>query len=57
MNKNKLTTIAGATAAVCAALLGTGILVAGTPIFVGVSALGAVAVGLMGFFAKDKENE
>lgn len=55
MNKDKLTTIAGVTAAVCAALLGTGLLVVGTPIFMGVSAVGAVSVGLIGFFAKDKD--
>lgn len=55
MNKDKLTTAAGVLAAICAALLGSGLFVSGTPIFVGISAVGAVALGLIGYFAKDKD--
>lgn len=51
---NNLTTIFGAAAAVCASVLGTGLFAVGTPVFVGISTLGAVCLGLMSYFAKDK---
>ena len=51
---NNITTIAGAISAVCASVLLTGLLKPESPAFVTVSLIGAVAIGLMGYFAKDK---
>lgn len=53
--KNNLTTYAGIAAAVCASVLGTGLIETGTPVFIAVSVVGAVALGLLGYFSKDKE--
>jgi hypothetical protein len=53
-DNNNLTTIFGLIAAICASVLGTGVFVIGSPVFVGISTLGAISLGIMGFFAKDK---
>jgi len=57
MNKDTITTIAGLGTAVSAALLTAGVLVAGTPIFIGVSVVGAVSVAILGFFTNKKDKE
>jgi hypothetical protein len=56
MKKDQLTTIAGAVAAVCAAILLKGGLPTDSTAFTIISVVGSIALGLLGYFSKDKSD-
>ena len=50
MNTDKITTYAGLTTAITGAILATGVVVSSSPLFVPLTILGAVGVGVLGYF-------